>query len=78
MRAHLEKASGRSLCRGKNCKRLPEFVNEEGKILKGASCAAISISGAAGSVTAYYCEDCIEDVIDTLKKELDPNLRAFK
>lgn len=77
MRARLERASGRSHCRGKDCKKLPEFI-EEGKIIKGTTCAAISLHGAAGSVTAYYCEDCIEDVITNLKKELDPNLRAFK
>lgn len=77
MRACLEKASGRSICRGRNCKKLAEFI-ADGKIIKGATCAAISVSGAAGGVTAYYCEDCIEDVITMLKKELDPNLRAFK
>lgn len=77
MRAKLERASGRSLCRGHNCKNLPEFISG-GKIIKGSTCAAISLHGAAGGVTAYYCEDCIEDVITMLKKELDPNLRAFK
>ena len=77
MRAYLEKASGRSICRGSNCKCLPEFIKED-KIVKGTNCAAISISGAGGVVTAYYCEDCIEDVILTLKKELDLNLLAFK
>lgn len=77
MRACLEKASGRSICRGRNCKCLPEFI-KEGKILKGTNCAAITIFGAGGGVTAYYCEDCIEDVILTLKKELDLNLLAFK
>ncbi len=77
MHASLEKASGRSLCRGRDCKKLPEFINSD-KIIKGTTCAAISVHGAAGSVTAYYCEDCIEEVISYLKKELDPNLRAFK
>lgn len=77
MRAKLERASGRSICRGPNCKALPEFVLD-GKIVKGSSCASITLFGAAGGVTAYYCEDCIEDVINYLKKELDPNLLAFK
>lgn len=77
MHANLEKASGRSICRNKNCKCLPELI-KDGKIIKGTTCAAISIWGAAGGVTAYYCEDCIEDIIATLKKELDPNLFAFK
>jgi len=77
MRAKLEKASGRSICRGANCKKLPEFI-VDGKILKGSNCAAITIWGAAGGVTAYYCEDCIDDVIATLKKQLDLNLIAFK
>jgi len=77
MYAALEKASGRSICRGRNCKCLPAFIKDS-KIIKGTNCAAITIYGAAGGVTAYYCEDCIEDVIATLKKELDLNLLAFK
>ena len=77
MRARLIKASGRAICRGRNCKYLPEFV-KDGKIVKGTNCAAITVSGSNGSSTGYYCEDCIEDVILNLKKELDLNLLAFK
>ena len=71
-------ASGRSICRGAECKRLPEFVLNDGRIIKGITCASITIYGASGVCTAFYCDDCIEDLMLLLKRELDPNLRAFK
>jgi hypothetical protein len=77
MNIELQKASGKAFCRG-GCGTPSEFVNDKGRIIKGTTCAAVSVYGAGGSVTAYYCRSCLEKVYLTIKKNLDPKLWNMK
>lgn len=78
MRVYLEKASGRSYCRGNDCKKLEHLLDKNNKIIKGTTCAAISLTSSGGTVIAFYCEDCIEDVLIQIRSALDPNFKSFK
>jgi len=77
MRIQLIKASGRALCRSKDCKRLPEYVSEKGRIKSGTTCVAITMDSAAGFNTSYYCRDCVDKLYEDLKKILNPALWVF-
>ena len=82
MKIELIKASGRCLCRGISCPANPEHVAIVGrygdkKIVKGTTCAAISMWSAGGWNTSYYCRDCIQIIHDEMRKILNPKLWAF-
>jgi hypothetical protein len=72
MRIEVEKSSGRSKCRNRTCKKLPEYINSSGRIKNGSTCISIRMESAAGFNTSYYCRDCIEEIHLTLKAKLNP------
>jgi hypothetical protein len=62
------KASGRSYCRGgqTNCiAAFPKHIPKDSKALK------ISIYGAGGGATAFYCEKCMIPVLDLFAKVIN-------
>ncbi len=64
MTASIEKASGRSLCRGKDCgygRKIPE----------GSKCLRVYIYAAGGSAVAFYCEKCMIPVLDSFIKAIN-------
>lgn len=73
MRIEIEKASGKSICRGWPCKALPKYISN-GRIIAGTICAAVSISSASGGGTAYYCRDCIDQIYAEFKTKLNAKL----
>lgn len=74
MKLVLEKASGRSRCRGFSCKQSPQFVSDTGRIKKDTTCVAISIASASGYTVSYFCRDCIDQLYLDMKKILNPQL----
>lgn len=77
MRIKLIKASGRAKCRNRDCKNKEEYINENGRIKKDTTCAAITMDSAAGYNTSYYCRDCIDTVYEDIRKILNPKLWVF-
>lgn len=77
MKLELQKASGRALCRGKDCKNLPEYMHKN-RIKKDTTCVAIRMESAGGWNTSYYCRDCIDQLYLEMKKALNPSLWIFK
>lgn len=76
----LEKASGRAICRGPECKKDKKFLTESGRIVKNTTCAAISINPGSTIQTLYrhyFCYDCMSWLLIEFKKVLDPTFRAF-
>lgn len=77
MKIALEKASGRTKCRGQ-CKNNPEFISVDSRgrriIIKGTTCAAISMNSSAGYTTSYFCRDCIDKLYIDMKTILNPKL----
>ena len=71
MRIELIKASGRALCRSEECKKLPEYVTEKGRIKTDTTCVAITMGSAAGWNTSYYCRDCVDKLYLDIKKILN-------
>lgn len=55
----------------------PDYINERGCIKKDTTCAAITMSSAAGRNTSYYCRDCIDLVYEDIRKILNPKLWVF-
>lgn len=77
MEIEIIKSSGRAMCRG-DCKMNPEYVDEKGNIKKGNSCAKITIWGAKGGASAFYCRDCIDTLYEDVRKILNPKLWLFQ
>ena len=77
MKIELEKSSGRAKCRAFNCKELPEYISEGGRIKSGTTCVAITMDSAGGYNTSYYCRDCIDKLYDDIRKILNPKLWVF-
>jgi len=83
MKITLEKASGRSKCRGTDCSKNPEYISEDGRMVKGTTCAVIAIGGdASGSFASsvfyfYYCRECLDKVYVEVKSKLDSKLWVF-
>jgi hypothetical protein len=78
MKITLIKASGRAFCRSRDCKHLPEYITEKTHRIKtGTTCAAITMSSAAGWNTSYYCRDCIDKLYLDIKTILNPALWIF-
>jgi len=78
MRIDLEKSSGKCKCRNGKCKKLPQFISAKGRILKDTICIAITVHGASGWTTAYYCRDCVDELYLELKAKLNHNLWVFQ
>ncbi len=78
MEINIEKASAKAKCRGIKCKKLPEYINRNGRIKKGTSCAAITMDSSGGWHTSYYCRDCIDVIHLNMKAQLNPSLWIFK
>lgn len=78
MKITIIKASGRALCRGPRCEKKPEFVKDNGNIIKDSRCAKVSIWGAQGGSTAFYCRDCIDKLYEDVRKILNPKLWVFQ
>jgi hypothetical protein len=76
MKIKLEKATGKSKCRGSDCYKNPEFIID-GKIKVGTTCAFITTRDAGGRAFSYYCRECLEKVHDEVRKTLDPKLWIF-
>lgn len=76
MKIELIKASGRAMCRSYDCKELPEYIKNH-RIISNTTCAAISMSSAAGWNTSYYCRDCIDKLYIDIKTVLNPKLWSF-
>jgi hypothetical protein len=77
MKIALEKSSGKSKCRNKDCKKKPDFISDTGRIKSQTTCVAMTMESAAGFNTSYYCRDCIEQLYSDLKKVLNPALWVF-
>lgn len=77
MRIELEKASGKAICRNRNCQKKTEYISENGRIKSQTTCAAITMQSAAGFNTSYYCRDCIDQLYQDIKKILNPQLWVF-
>jgi hypothetical protein len=59
------KVKGRPLCRGDaSCK----FNDYENPIPKGTKALRISIYGAGGGATAWYCPKCMIPILDQLQE----------
>ncbi len=69
--------SGRKKCRYDKCDKDPKYVGNNGRILKGTTCAWISVQDAGGSSLGYYCRGCIDKIYSDLKRILDPKLWIF-
>jgi hypothetical protein len=78
MKIEIEKSSGRSKCRNRSCKNLPEFISGSGRIKSGSACIAITMESASGFNTSYYCRDCIEQIYLQLKAKLNPIYWSFQ
>ena len=76
-------------CDNDNCKHLPEytdyhkswFANAPGPqwtIKEGSICAMVGMKGSWVSSANYYCRDCIDDIYQLIKSQMDTNLWAFK
>ena len=78
MQVKLEKASGRAKCRHPQCKQLPEYINDKGRIKKDTTCAVIWADSATGWNSSYYCRDCIDTIHNDIRKILNPKLWAFQ
>lgn len=76
MKIKLEKASGHAICRSGFCEAKSEYINK-GRIKRDTTCAAITMSSAAGTNTSYYCRDCIDKIYEEIKKVLNPKLWIF-
>lgn len=77
MRINLEKASGKAKCRSGKCRKLPEYIDDKGRIKAETTCAAIGTDSASGWHTSYYCRDCIDQLYDDIRKILNPKLWVF-
>lgn len=64
MVASIEIASGLSKCRSSGC-------GYGAKIPKGQKCLRVSIYGAGGNETAFYCEKHMKPVLDSFAKALN-------
>lgn len=67
MAAEVVIASGKSYCRGgqQNC-----LFRYPTKITKGSKALVISIYGAGGGCTAFYCAHCMISVLQSFEKAL--------
>lgn len=63
MAASIEKASGKAYCRGGGC-------GWRQKIPEGTKCLRVSVYGAGGSETAFYCDQCMKPVLDSFAKAI--------
>lgn len=70
-------ASGRAICRNHGCANDEKHI-KNGRIIKGSTCACISIYGSSGGVSAYYCRGCIDLIYFRVKGILDSKLWIFK
>jgi hypothetical protein len=77
MKIELEKSSGRAKCRARDCKKLPEYITDKGRIKVNTTCVAITMDSAAGWNTSYYCRDCVDKLYEDIKKILNPKLWVF-
>ena len=77
MKINLIKASGRAICRSKDCKKKPEYISEKGRIKADTTCVAIMMDSAAGYHTSYYCRDCIDQLYEDIRKILNTKLWVF-
>lgn len=64
MVANIEVASGLSKCRSSGC-------GYGKKIPKGQKCLRVSIYGAGGGATAFYCEQHMKVVLDSFIKAIN-------
>jgi hypothetical protein len=63
-------ANGKTVCRGskKNCIGIKDRYGRPREIPKGSKSLEISVYGAGGGVSAYYCEVCLVSVLNSMKK----------
>jgi hypothetical protein len=74
----LEKSSGRTLCRGRACKKNPIYINPQTlRVIAGTTVAVFVIDSAKGQTISYYCRDCIDQIYLEMKKALNPQLWIF-
>lgn len=67
-------ASGKSICRGHTKKCLFKDWNRRGiqhKIAKGSRALQISVYGAGGGATAFYCDECMKPILELFKNILE-------
>jgi hypothetical protein len=64
MTVSIEKASGKAYCRGGGC-------GWRKKIPAETKCLRVSVYGAGGSETAFYCEKCMKPILDSFAKALN-------
>jgi hypothetical protein len=61
------KATGRSHCRGDEKTCIAKYPK---KIPEGSKALRISIYGAGGAAVAFYCEECMQSLLDNMRKVL--------
>lgn len=82
MKIEITKASGTQFCRGP-CDKDPKYIKEKTHyfndtvMIKGITCAKITIESSKGSTTAFYCRSCIDKIFLEMKMKLNPNLWAL-
>lgn len=64
------RATGKSACRGneKGCIAKKDTRHWLKMIPKGSEALVVSVYGAGGAVSAYYCEVCLFTVIEQMEK----------
>ena len=68
----IEMASGKAYCRGTYPGCICDWKSSHrGKIPKDTKCLWISVSGAGGGATAFYCEKCMVTVLQKMRDLLD-------
>lgn len=78
MHLGIEKSNGKAKCRYHKCEKNPTYISSKGRILKGTTCAVITLDSAAGMNSSYYCRECINKIYIEMKMILNPNLWAFQ
>ena len=66
-------ASGKAYCRGgePNCITNRSHRGNRGKIPQGTKSLVISIYGAGGGETAFYCCNCMVPILEKMRDLLD-------
>ena len=78
MKIELVKASGKAICRHKDCSKNPDYISgSSGRIKKGTICCFMSVWGANGYTKVFFCRECLEKIYNEVKVKLNPKLWAF-
>lgn len=66
-------ASGKSICRGHDQKCIAVIPHNDYRkmIPKGTKALEVSVYGAGGGATVYYCEVCLHSVLEAMRSVIE-------